>query len=752
MNTDRIFNQYAQVLEQAALVSMDIFDTLLFRGCAQPKDVFLLAASKAQSAGLLPDQLTVEEFRTLRVSAERRARAAKRESCGSDEITLEEIYAQLPVAWSERDRLVQFELETEREVCYINPHAAALLAQCKERGIPVVLLSDMYLSAEQIGGLLTAAGLNLSLVDKILVSSEHGCSKYSSELFEKLSSHYPGIDPAAIVHIGDHPISDVERAHQHGLQAIHYSVVPERFGSPYHWESVRHGSLLPELRSLRKLAGASRADFFFDFGATRLGPFLHALCEWAVDTCVREGRTEIHPLMREAVLLGPMLEQVARARGVSLKVTPIYLSRQATYLPRMSRFGKSEAQDLIAQHGITVRDVFEVLDISEEAASYEGGLDDLVEFLLSARIHAKIVASIERARGRFMRYIRQECGSWDRLLTLDIGFNGTIQRALNEIYRLAGVQHQNIHLMAVGTERSPEHHFEGMDLRCYIGSAGEHGDLGGRIARSPSFLEELMMGTFGSTLGYEEDATGKFHPILGKLQNAPEEFAWKRSCQDGALAFQEYFYYLHRTKPGLVSGLFTRERRREWAAVFQRVIDMPTPEEAAQLGALTHQDQFCGIRIDRICEPVEDRWFRRGAQGFMEISNLGPNVLNVFWPQGVATLREPYFLYETLLKANSGFGYDYLLFQLAQRLRNDGVDSVYVVGLGSFAEQVGYRLEFFGIHIVSWLDPEQLPELNDGIHPYFVLATLSQMEDYRTRLKSAYPMYARLFLYEMVDS
>lgn len=287
-------------------------------------------------------------------------------------------------------------------------------------------------------------------------------------------------------------------------------------------------SMLPELKSVRKLAGISQAEpaedeegqFFFSFGAAVLGPFLHGWCEWVIDECIRENRYEVHPLMREAYLLAPILEEAARMRGVALNVKPLYVSRQATYLASLDNYGAEALDRLLQINWVTVGDLFHMLDIAEETAYFHSYLDTplvqcsstpdksgrttifglLREFLLEDRIQRKVEASIQRNRKLFVDYLFQECGSPESVMTVDIGFNGTIQKAMEMAMRLSNQPHRMIHLLAVGTENVGTHLLAGMDVRCFLGSCGDNSDIGSRIARTPAFLEELMMGEFGSTL------------------------------------------------------------------------------------------------------------------------------------------------------------------------------------------------------------------------------------------------------------
>ncbi|KQX48981.1 HAD family hydrolase [Paenibacillus sp. Root444D2] len=802
---DRFLSSLIGDIDAIELLSLDIFDTLLFRTCANPSDVFVLVAEKAHRIGCLKASITPAAFKEMRIRAENKARDRQTAATGFGEVTLELIYAEMPEGICNRDKMAQIEVQIEAEVCYVNPHVASLLAACKSKQIPVALLSDMYLSSAQLRWILSSAGLDLSSVDTLLVSSEEHEGKSSGHLFARLKELYPKITSHAIVHIGDNIAADVEGASKEEIRSIHYHVVPEHFESLQHWEFVRHGHVLPEWKSLRKLAEASDMTvgmgeldrFFYKIGTSVIGPFLQALCEWVIDQCVDEGIQTVHPLMREAYLLAPMLENAARIRGIDLQIKPIYVSRQATFLAGLESFGDDELALLLGIHGLEIGELLEVLDISEEGVHFEAFLEERIEnckymvgengssiydqvvgFLRSAPIQTKIMASVQRHRQLFVSYLKQEFGSPERLVTVDIGFHGTIQKSLEKIVSLAGHKPQMTHLLAVGANRLDELSMRGMDIRSMLRSRSGGSDEGRRIARTPAFLEELMMGDFGSTLRYAEGEFGQIGPITAELKRTEEEYAMKRACQEGALAFQGYYAYLLQQKEGRLQRASLQPV--EWSKPLHRVLDMPRPDEARLLGDLTHQDNFCTEYIAPICEDVAEEWFAQGPEAFLNSCNYGPSILNANWPQGLVTRRFPYYLYTYYLRLQDGFGTQVMLFETIQRVKENGTCAIHLYGTGAFAEQALKMAWFYGLQIRYWIDPQvgltaapwgrfayvTLEEVRDGgtnaeiveetraetgfgieketevekgnTSHAFLIATLSEMKEYKSHILHVY--------------
>ena len=105
------------------MLSLDVFDTALRRVVRQPVDAFLLLAPAMRRELAVDPELP---FGTLRVSAERMARARKLAAAGHEEGSLAEIYdvfcELVGVEPSiHRDRLMELEMSAEATLLYPRP-------------------------------------------------------------------------------------------------------------------------------------------------------------------------------------------------------------------------------------------------------------------------------------------------------------------------------------------------------------------------------------------------------------------------------------------------------------------------------------------------------------------------------------------------------------------------------------------------------------------------------------------------------
>lgn len=112
-------------------VSFDVFDTLVFRRCACPKEVFSNSLAFLQShVNMTMDK---GEYGELRVQAERQA---KRNTL-SGEVSLEQIYVNMPFLEETSAALLQAELAAEKCFGYVYAPMQQLIAKLQKQGVKV---------------------------------------------------------------------------------------------------------------------------------------------------------------------------------------------------------------------------------------------------------------------------------------------------------------------------------------------------------------------------------------------------------------------------------------------------------------------------------------------------------------------------------------------------------------------------------------------------------------------------------------
>ncbi|MER8843048.1 hypothetical protein NKH86_31050 [Mesorhizobium sp. M0913] len=213
-------NDIADILEgfgdSVKVLSLDCFDTLLWRKTATPEDVFAVLAGNpvARSLGVTPHQ---------RISAAARAYRAKLLENGSREIDLRDIYRPFAsLSGEERELLAEAEIQTEMNVCFAFAPYVELIRLAHNRGIKVIIVSDTYLHEDQLRRLL-ARHLPpdaMQAISKIYCSVDYGTPK-SHSLFHIVIREC-GVLASQILHIGDNAVADAQVPRKLGVRALHF--------------------------------------------------------------------------------------------------------------------------------------------------------------------------------------------------------------------------------------------------------------------------------------------------------------------------------------------------------------------------------------------------------------------------------------------------------------------------------------------------------------------------------------------------
>ena len=196
-DTTRILYQEIDLYD---VISFDVFDTLLQRTALLPEDVFRLLAKRFWT-----DPREQNRFVECRIDAQ----------YSGIYPTLEEIYnsvaASLELSESEKELLLEQELDIERSVICCRRHMTDIVDYAIKAGKTVVATSDMYLGSTILNDLLKENGY--PDFERIFVSCEYRKAK-TDGLFDELGNAYAG---KTILHIGDNPKADGIAAEKTGF-------------------------------------------------------------------------------------------------------------------------------------------------------------------------------------------------------------------------------------------------------------------------------------------------------------------------------------------------------------------------------------------------------------------------------------------------------------------------------------------------------------------------------------------------------
>lgn len=212
-DVSQILDEYGDHIK---ILSLDCFDTLLWRKTAAPRDIFTLLAKRplAKSLGITPHQ---------RISAAARAYRTKFVTENSRQIHISDIYRSFTSLTSEQQAaLMEEEIQTEIEMSFAFMPFVELIREAHRRGIRVIIVSDIYLNEKEMQRLL---GQHLpadvmAAIEKIYCSFDLGISK--SEGIFPLILDKLNMPAQSILHIGDHGVADFQAPNKAGLKALHF--------------------------------------------------------------------------------------------------------------------------------------------------------------------------------------------------------------------------------------------------------------------------------------------------------------------------------------------------------------------------------------------------------------------------------------------------------------------------------------------------------------------------------------------------
>ncbi len=342
MRNNSLLTAIKECVENADLVCFDIFDTLITRKVLHPVDVYQLVET------MLPARLSLSlDFKKHRIAAEQ----AAYECSASGQAALEDIYGilegKLELAPEQTKCLTDLELEAEKLLAVPRTDVRNLVTDLYQRG-KKLLVSDMYLTAEQLRTLLTVCGYPEDL--PILVSCEEGKSKGDGSLWKKVVHDHPG---ERIVHIGDNLRSDYQNAIAAGVNAFLIPNPAERFTKEklysclgvYDDGSFGNSLLLGTIVNEILYNHAFDAEYDKDrLAQLWLGPVFAKFSRWLAhndDDCL------LLFVTRENYILRPMYLAYCENAGIAPRPNcDFYASRQAT---AAAAFKNQENYELLFQ-------------------------------------------------------------------------------------------------------------------------------------------------------------------------------------------------------------------------------------------------------------------------------------------------------------------------------------------------------------------------------------------------------------------
>lgn len=564
------------------LLSLDCFDTLLWRDTHAPSDLF----------GALPDVAVPQ-----RQWAEERARTSAVVRRRQTEVSIEEIYAALYPngTAAQRAAAVRNELDAEAAHCFAFSPTVELMREAHRRGLGIIIVSDTYLNADQLRGLIAAsAGEDVAaLVDRFFCSSAYGRSK-TKGLYELVLKEL-NVAPHEILHIGDNKTADVVGVTPFGVQTLHLKQFEDATEQRLRLEAAVSAMLDPVSEEIALTHQPHRAalsaiepsitDPAERFGFSTLGPVLSGFERWlraeAGDLEARRGG-KVHYLflMRDGFL--PM--QVHRQHGANAPGHAIEMSRFTATAASLTTERAIERYLELELGGDLRALANQLLLPKPEIAMILKDLPRGTEpagFLQAIRNPARmrrIVKSASAFAKRLVAHIRTNVNpaKGDTLMLIDLGYNGSVQNEVDALLSSALDVHVAGRYLLLR-----EQSLTGLDKRGFIGP--EHYDAFTleSLCNNVAVLEQLCTAAQGSVIDYSPEGT----PIRRGNSIKSRQSAVRDRVQAGCLRFvrEEHDVFLRHAVPD-EAMLW----RRGAAAVLGRLMYVPMQHELAVLSEFEH--------------------------------------------------------------------------------------------------------------------------------------------------------------------
>lgn len=595
-------------------LSLDCFDTLVWRTVATPPDLFVELASEG---GAIP----------LRQVADKLARNLCLIGGESPEISIERIHAELRPG-GDVEASVAEEIAAEHRHCFGFHPTIELIKAAKARGLGVIIVSDTYLSEAQLRALIvTACGAETeAMLDHVFASADHGMSK-GAGLFGPVLDTL-GCRPSEIFHVGDNKHADQDSSFALGINSAHLVQFDDRASERLRLEAAASTMVDPRVRVSIPAFQPHRAlvslresdDAAYALGHDVLGPLMTGYADWldgeVAAIAERQGRkTHLLFLMRDGHLPAAVHEAMyGESKSQRIEVSR-YTSTRASFIDRaiVRKYVAAQVQTVPAD--ITAG---QMLYSSEEIARLvpKSGMKDIRTFIAAVTSDAAADRTIARS-GRFAERLiahlnRAGVRPGDAVVLADIGYNGSVQNFLAPMLeRRMNVSTHGRYLLL--REGAPS----GLDKAGYLDARHYDEPLLNALRDSVAVLEQLCTVSQGSVVDYKPDG----RPVRASLDAKGDQSATARKAQAGCLDFA-------RARIAFDGPRAVSDTADAWriagAAALTRFLFLPTREEVAALSAFEHDVNLgTKIRVDLFdADAAELGLKRRGLPYLDEVTRV----------------------------------------------------------------------------------------------------------------------------------
>jgi predicted HAD superfamily hydrolase len=592
-------------------VSYDVFDTVVTRAFAHPRDVFVYLGLKLREQKLCQ----IDPFAFAR--ARWRAELAARKLSPWTEVLLDDIYRVLAeqLGWDTmtvaRVRDLELEIESRhlRGVPYLQPR----LAQDRAEAGRLLFLSDMYLPSAELRLWLEREGVTRP-GDLLFISGEMRGNKSSGALFAIARDKCSG-DFRQWRHAGDHAFADVEKPRQLGIKATHlpHAHLTRReqaargtdgeFAQPA--RSLLAGAM--RLARLERPPADDRETVLWETGTSVAGPLFYGFVRWTLAEARRRGLHRLYFLARDGQIFWRVAQAIQQVRPKDIECIYLHASRLVFAGPAELTTPDAMRQlvaptghfhslrQMLIQAGLELEWAQRELPEEFRSLPFEANLspgvrEALADWILAPAQRPALLAAVEN-RARKARAYLDAMGlrAGEPVAIVDAGWLGSIQRNLERIIGSDGIPSalMGFYLGLLPPQRP-------LPVGEQLGYTNQFWPLPLQREESHKVLIELMaQSDHGQVIGFRQGTNG-WEPELNPP--GPINLTEIQMFQESVLTFTRRMITAEKT--AMASD---RDFARIAISLYRNFHDHPTEQEARIFGFLPHADQLLEEQHASLC-------------------------------------------------------------------------------------------------------------------------------------------------------
>lgn len=592
------------------LVTFDIFYTCLTRNLDSPADIFARVEKY-----LLLENNKAAGFAQARENAEITARHFVYEHKHFDEITFDEIYAQLPrfihLSAEETKAAQAMELKLEKQALFAVPDILRLTEKLREANIAYSFVSDMYLPEDFLQKILTDSGYHHWR--DLIVSCDYRKTKAAGTIWD-----IEELRGKKILHIGDSHHSDIITPQKHGIETQLYA----RAHCQPRTGCKLSPAVLPFSASHRYTEMALRADpaVYTDpghdqqrmyalgqsFGVMQVGAFVL----WLIRRARKNNITHLAFCARDGWLMREGWRILTRDTDTGITDSYLHVSRKvltlgAGYLTCTPEKTSPAMLDFLSQyiHSTTIGTILdrirlldsEIYDdarkIFRSPESYvrkNGNHEKLKDFL--AGNSRKLYEVFQKYNQNIISYfIQEKLCEHKRPGIVDMGWNGTLQRSIRQLCRQIVPDFSCTGFYyGLWSSASGNRYIAGPMESAFFSEFDSNDDMRKNI-QGVDIIEELHSAPGGSTSAFRHEA-GRWEPVTTESLQEREQFEkliapFQKGVMDGLNELAGY----GQTGTGLQKDDLTIHNA---LAAYRLLFLSPTTDEVTVLSKIAHGAMF----------------------------------------------------------------------------------------------------------------------------------------------------------------